>query len=60
MLHNINCENIENLNTVLDDNKTLVLSNGEKIKMSPNLRIILIENNEGEYLPPAIVSRCGI
>jgi dynein heavy chain len=59
MLHNINCIWIENLNTVLDDNKTLVLSNGEKIKMSPNLRIILIENNECENLSPANVSRCG-
>jgi len=60
MLHNINCENVECLNTVLDDNKTLCLSNGETIKMSPNLRIILIENNECEFLSPANVSRCGV
>lgn len=60
MLHNINCENLENLNTVLDDNKTLLLCNGEKIKMSPNLRIILIDNNGCEFLSPANVSRCGV
>ena len=31
---------IENMNTVLDDNVTLCLANGERIKLKPTIRIL--------------------
>uniref|UniRef100_A0A8C7FEC4 Cytoplasmic dynein 1 heavy chain 1 n=1 Tax=Oncorhynchus kisutch TaxID=8019 RepID=A0A8C7FEC4_ONCKI len=50
---------VENLNSVLDDNKLLTLPNGERLSLPPNVRI-MFEVQDLKYATLATVSRCGM
>lgn len=50
---------VENLNSILDDNKKMSLPNGESIKMSEGM-CVLLETDHMRNVTPATVSRCGL
>lgn len=55
----IDPEWVENLNSVLDDNRILTLPNGERLPLPQNLRIVFEVDNL-KYTTPATISRCGM
>ncbi|KAL5112917.1 Dynein heavy chain 10 axonemal [Taenia crassiceps] len=50
---------VENMNSVMDDNRVLTLPNGERIHLQPTC-CLLFEVGNLEYASPATVSRCGM
>jgi dynein heavy chain len=50
---------VENMNSVMDDNKLLTLANGERIRLQKHCAL-LVEVFDLQYASPATVSRCGM
>ncbi|NXX13493.1 DYH10 protein, partial [Podargus strigoides] len=50
---------VENMNSVMDDNKLLTLANGERIRLQSHCAL-LFEVGDLQYASPATVSCCGM
>ena len=51
---------VENMNSVMDDNKLLTLPNGERIRLNFPTCSMLYEVFDLQYASPATISRCGM
>lgn len=50
---------VENMNSVMDDNRLLTLSNGDRIRLESYCKL-LFEVYDLQYASPATISRCGM
>ena len=50
---------VENMNSVMDDNRLLTLANGERIRLQRHCAM-LFEVFDLQYASPATISRCGM
>lgn len=50
---------VENMNSVMDDNRILTLTNGERIRLQKHCSM-LYEVFDLQYASPATISRCGM
>lgn len=50
---------VENMNSVMDDNRLLTLPNGERIRLQDHCKL-LFEVYDLQYASPATISRCGM
>ena len=55
----VDAEWVENMNSVMDDNKLLTLPNGERIQLQDHCKM-LVEVFDLQYASPATISRCGM